>query len=150
MQSDRATAEKNVPAPLRGLVPLQQDETHDDKGYQRVSVYRDGVVFVRIAGDISSGAETNRITQYLRDAIARVPGKVTLFMDLGAFHHYQSDVRTRYTDAVLASTSKVVRIWIYSDSKLVRMGATVAGLALRQLRLLERAPFDAELARALQ
>jgi hypothetical protein len=149
MQSDRATVEQ-LPAPLRGQEPLRKEEVHDAKGYQGVFLYGTRLVFVRISGDIAAGAETQRITQYLRDTIAQLPGKVTVFMDLESFRRYHSDVRTRYTDALVSNSAKVEHLWVYADSKLVRMGATVAALALRQLHLVERATFDKELLRAIR
>jgi hypothetical protein len=114
-----------------------------------VFVYGAGVVLVRICGKIPAGAETDRITQHLSSSIAEAPKGVSVFFDLESFSHYHSEVRTRYTDAVLAHTSKVLRVWIYADSTMVRMGATVAGLVLRQLQLVDRQFFEAELARVM-
>lgn len=149
MPVERVTAAQYTPAALRGVAVREKEETQDARGYQGVFAYERGLVLVRISGDIAAGAETNRITQHLRETIARTSGKVSAFFDLESFHHYHSDVRSRYTDAIVSNSAKVERVWVYADSKLVRMGATVAGLALRQLRLVDRAEFDAELRRLL-
>jgi hypothetical protein len=148
MPVEHVTAAKYMPAALRGVAVREKEETQDAKSYQGVFAYERGLVLVRISGDIAAGAETNRITQHLRETIARTSGKVSVF-DLESFSHYHSEVRSRYTDAIVSNSAKVERVWVYADSKLVRMGATVAGLALRQLRLVDRAEFDAELRRLL-
>jgi hypothetical protein len=150
MTADGATARRSsVPAPLRGREPLQIEESSTDDGGQSVSVYKGGVVVVRIHGVIRQGAETNRVTRYLMDAVRNSPVQVQVFFDLKGFTHYDSDVRVRYTEAVRQPGDKVARIWVFADSRLVRMGTAVAALALRQLSLVERSLFDKELRSAL-
>lgn len=149
MSGDRDAAPTLVSPCLRGVTPLRKAEWSGGTGYQGVFVHTGGLLFVRIAGKIPAGAETNRVTQFLSSAIAEEKGRVVVFFDLESFSHYDSEVRTRYTDAILAHTANVDHIWVYADSKMVRMGATVAGLVLPQLRLVARKVFDAELERAV-
>jgi hypothetical protein len=134
---------------LQGLEPTEHAEQSSPSCYQGFSLYEGGVLFVRLAGIINAGAEANAITRQLSDAIGRASGKVEMFADCRGFVRYHSDVRTRYTSALTDHGSKIARVWVFADSKLVRMGATVAGLALRQLRVLDRAAFDSTLRSAL-
>jgi hypothetical protein len=150
MPADHVAVDNQVSAPLRGVVPLKKSETRDVKGYQGVFAYRGGTILVRISGDIAAGVENVAITDYLRETIGQLPGQVTVFFDLESFKHYHSSVRIRYTDAVLAHSAKVQRIWVYADAMLVRMGASVAAIALRQLILADRSKFDAELSRSIR
>jgi hypothetical protein len=144
-----AVRSSSVPAPLRGQEPLQEEESSTDDGRQSVSVYRGGVALVRIQGVIRKGTETNRITRFLGDIVRDSMSPVHVFFDLKGFTHYDSDVRVRYTEAVRQHGAKVSRIWVFADSRVVRMGTSVAALALRQLRLVERSEFDKELRNAL-
>jgi hypothetical protein len=134
---------------LRGLEPTEHAEQSSPSCYQGFSVFEGGVLFVRLAGVVDAGAETNTMARRLSDAIARASGQVEVFADLHGFVRYHSDVRTRYTSALTDHGSKIARVWVLADSKLVRMGATVAGLVLRQLRVVDRATFDATLRSAL-
>lgn len=148
---DRALARSpSVPAPLRGREPLRTHESSTSDGTQSVSVYPGGVILVRVCGFIRQGAETNRITQCLADEVRDCPGLTHLFFDLKGFTHYDSDVRVRYTDAARQHGDKVARIWVFADSRLVRMGTSVAALVLRQVHLVDRHIFEKELRDALE
>jgi hypothetical protein len=65
-----------------------------------------------------------------------------VFFDLEGFKRYHSDVRILYTQAIRQSLANTESVLVYSDSNLVRMGATVAGLVLPQLRLVSRTEFE--------
>jgi hypothetical protein len=103
-----------------------------------------------ISGVIDAGAETNRIAQHLSDSVQAAPERVLVFFDLASFSRYHSDVRIQYTEALRKHGRKVETIWVYAESKLVRMGATVASMVLRQLHLVDREVFDAELRKAVR
>lgn len=135
--------------PLQGCRPTRHEEVRTDAGFQAIYSFGQRVVVVRISGVIAAGADTNRITRFLSETVTEAPAGVEVFFDLEGFTRYDSDVRVKYTEAVREHGSKVERIWVYADSKLVRMGTSVAGLALRQLRLVDRDLFDERLRAAI-
>lgn len=130
--------------PLRGISPITDDRVDDAQGSQRVAMYRQGLVVVWIHGTVRAGPNTNQIADKLSHIVGGSPRDVHVFMDLGGFRQYDSDVRVRYTNALVNHT-QLKRIVVYADSRIVRMGATVAGMVLPQLSLVDRATFEREL-----
>lgn len=130
--------------PLRGISPITEERVDDKHGSQRLAVYRQGLVVVWIRGAIHAGPNTTLITDKLSRIVDGSPGGVHVFMDLAGFRQYDSEVRVRYTNA-LANHPQLERILVYADSRIVRMGASVAGMVLTQLRLVERSRFEREL-----
>jgi len=130
--------------PLRGISPITDDRVEDAQGSQRVAMYRQGLVVVWIHGTVRAGPNTNQITDKLSYIVGGSPRDVHVFMDLAGFRQYDSDVRVRYTNA-LVNHPQLKRIVVYADSRIVRMGASVAGMVLSQLSLVERPMFDHQL-----
>lgn len=130
--------------PLRGISPITDDRVEDAQGAQRVAMYRQGLVVVWIHGTVRAGPNTNQITDKLSHIVGGSPRDVHVFMDLAGFRQYDSDVRVRYTNA-LVNHPQLKRIVVYADSRIVRMGASVAGMVLPQLSLVERPTFEREL-----
>lgn len=130
--------------PLRGISPITDDRVEDDLGSQRVAMYRQGLVVVWIQGTVRAGPNTNHISDKLSHIVRGSPRDVHVFMDLAGFRQYDSDVRVRYTNA-LVNNPQLKRIVVYADSRIVRMGASVAGMVLPQLSLVDRAKFEREL-----
>lgn len=130
--------------PLRGISPITDDRVDDAQGSQRVAMYRQGLVVVWIQGTVRAGPNTNQIADRLSHLVGGSPRDVHVFMDLAGFRQYDSDVRVRYTNA-LVHHPQLKRIVVYADSRIVRMGASVAGMVLPQLSLVERPTFEREL-----
>jgi len=130
--------------PLRGISPITDDRVEDAQGSQRVAMYRQGLVVVWIQGTVRAGPNTNQIADRLSHLVGGSPRDVHVFMDLAGFRQYDSDVRVRYTNA-LVNHPQLKRIVVFADSRIVRMGASVASMVLPQLRLVERPTFEREL-----
>lgn len=134
--------------PLRGISPITDERADDAQGSQRLAMYRQGLVVVWLQGAIRAGPETTHITDKLSSMVKGSPRDVHVFMDLAGLRQYDSEVRVRYTNA-LANHPQLKRILVYADSRIVRMGASVAGMVLTQLRLVERSRFENELEQLL-
>lgn len=130
--------------PLRGISPITEDRVEDAQGSQRVAMYRQGLVVVWIQGTVRSGPNTNHITDKLSHMVGGSPRDVHVFMDLAGFRQYDSEVRVRYTNA-LVNHPQLKRALVFADSRIVRMGASVAGMVLPQLSLVDRPTFEHEL-----
>lgn len=127
---------------------LFQDEAVDADGSQRLFVFRADLMLVRISGHIHMGEGVARVTTALGDWIQRAR-HATVFMDLEGFSRYDSEVRVRYTNACLADRDRLNALLIYADSPIVRMGVSVASIAIPQLRSMSRSRFHNALAEAL-
>jgi hypothetical protein len=128
--------------PLPSVSPLTRDEVSGHKSYQSVSSYAGDVILVRIHGSVNADADNETITSKLSERVASSVRDVHVFFDLEGFTRYESRVRVRYTDALTTHGSKINAIYVFADSRLVRMGASVAGMVLRQLSLVDRNAFD--------
>jgi len=73
-----------------------------------------------------------------------------VFFDLEGSQQYDSNVRVRYTDAIRKALTHVDAVYVVADSRIVRMGATVAGIVIPQLRLVQRQEFGQRLEAALR
>jgi hypothetical protein len=129
---------------LKKLAPVSLSESSSPSGYQGVGVVRPDLIVVRIHGRIPKGPETDRITSHLAELCSAAKG-IQVFFDLEGFTHYATEVRVRYTEAIRSHLPHVDGVFVYADSKIVRMGATVAGLVIPQLRVIGRQEFDRRL-----
>jgi hypothetical protein len=134
---------------LSGVSPASVEGAETPDGYQAVAIVRPSLIVVRIHGEVQSGSGTSRVAGHLAQAIARGVG-ISVFFHLEGFRRYDTELRVRYTDAIRAHLDNVTRVWVYADSKLVKMGASVAGLVLPQLRLIDRVQFLALLEQELK
>ena len=133
-----------------GVTPIAEDVAEGPGALQRVMLYPGNTILVRITGSIDMGPDVVRMTRKLSDHIRSARGSVRVFFDLEGFVRYHSDVRVRYTDALLPHGDKVERITVFADGRLVRMGAQVAGLVLSQLHIVSRNVFDRGLSESLR
>lgn len=119
-----------------------------ETGLQRIRMLRPDVFHVRIQGEIRFDPGVVRLTDQL-GAWVREASCCTVFMDLDGFTQYDSEVRAGYTQAMLTNRKGLDALYIFANSKIVRMGVSVASIAIAQLRSVGRDAFDDALATAL-
>jgi hypothetical protein len=89
---------------------------------------RDYVEYIVAKGVAPASAADFILDQ--RDKIVRECGRIALFDDLEELTGYESELRIRLTEWSRKNRSKVVGFHIFTRSRLVAMGVTVANLAL--------------------
>lgn len=120
----------------------------DAESYHCVATPRPDVVVVSIRGQVSGGPTVARMTGRVEAAL-REGRDMLLFFDFEGFTHYEPKVRASYTRAITSHLDHLSALYVHADSKLVRMGTTVAGLVIPQVRLVDRDEFHTRLEAAL-
>lgn len=104
---------------------------------------------IRLHGAVDGDPGTTRC----QEALERLVGQGTapqVFFDLRGFVRYETRVRAGYTAALRPHLGRLQSIWVVADSKVVRMGATVARLVLPVLEVVDPGDFDDKLEAAIR
>lgn len=132
-----------------GSFPVAKEWVSETSRLQ-LSLPAPSVIVLTLRGHVPPSEDNLAYANALGAAVDRAGGQASVFFDLLELTGYDSELRRALTDALKPRAAQCRQIVVRAESRLVRMGVSVARLALPMLELVDRDSFEDRIADALK
>lgn len=123
-------------------------EFENATSYLAIHVPKPSVIILTLRGHVKKSPDNITYAEALGAAVG-AGGEVSVFFDLLEMTGYDSQLRVALTEALKQRADKCREIVVRAESRLVRMGVSVARLALPNLESVDNDVYDQRVAAAL-